>query len=138
MDDDNPYPHIYWDVNLPKILQANRNFNGAKMAGRIDLFMWFRSTDAAIYAYLIEKAEKEKVKIFFLTRDGLFKKSSGCKKYSKETRRLVELIVLQDYRNVVPEVAAVESLPRNELIDTITRILKYVLCSKQSSSAMMF
>lgn len=105
----------------------------AKMVGRIDLFMWFRSTDAAIYAYLIEKAEKEKVKIFFLTRDGLFKKSSGCKKYSKEVRRLVELIVMQDYRDIVPGVAAVESLPRNELIDAIIRVLKYVLYSKQLS-----
>src|SRR3989338_3459030 len=138
MDDDNPYPHIYWDVNLPKILQANRNFNVAKMAGRIDLFIWFRSSDAAIYAYLVEKAEKEKVKIFFLTRDGLFKKSAGCKKYSKEVRRLVELIVLQDYRDIVPEVAAVESLPKNELIDTILRVLKYVLYSKQSSQLTAF
>lgn len=138
MDDDNSYSLIYWDVNLPKVLRANNDFNGAKMAGRIDLFMYFRSTDEQIYAYLIEKAEKEKVKIFFLTRDGLFKKSSGCRKYSKEMRRLVELIVLQDYRDIVPETAAVESLPKNELIDIIIRVLNHVLCSKQSSPAMMF
>ncbi|HLD62136.1 MAG TPA: hypothetical protein VI998_04155 [Patescibacteria group bacterium] len=132
MDDDNSCAFVFWDVNLPKILQVDNRFNGVRMAGRIDLFMWFRSTDAAIYAYLIEKAKKEKVKIFFLTRDGLFKKSAGCNNYRKEVRELVELIILQEYRNIVPELAAVDSMLKNELVEIIIRVLKHVLYCKQS------
>ncbi|KKS42004.1 MAG: hypothetical protein UV05_C0049G0003 [candidate division CPR1 bacterium GW2011_GWA2_42_17] len=132
MDNGNSCTLIYWDVNLPKILDINRNFREVEVVGRIDMFMRVRSTDAAIYSFLIEKAERENVKIFFLTRDGFFRKSAGCNNYRKKVRESVELIVLQDYRNIVPEVAAVDSMLKNELVDTIIRVLKHVLYCKQS------
>ncbi len=82
--------------------------------------------------FLVKKAEEEKVKILFLTRDGLFKKTSGRNNYRKEIRELVELIVLQDYRDVIPGVVAVYGMLKDELIEIIVKVLKHVLYSKQS------
>ena len=127
MDDDNSCAFVFWDVNLPKILQVDNRFNGVRMAGRIDSFLRVRSSDAAIYSYLIKMAEKEAVKILFITRDSLFRESAGCRQYPKAMREFVKLIILQNYRNVAPEVAAVESLLADELRRAIARILNHVL-----------
>jgi len=127
MDDDNSCAFVFWDVNLPKILQVDNRFNRVRMAGRIDSFLRVRSSDAAIYSYLIKTAEKEAVKILFITRDNLFRESAGCRQYPKATREFVKLIILQNYRNVAPEVAAVESLLADELRYAIARILNHVL-----------
>jgi len=127
MDDDNSCAFVFWDVNLPKILQVDNRFNRVRMAGRIDSFLRVRSSDAAIYSYLIKTAEKEAVKILFITRYNLFRESAGCRQYPKATREFVKLIILQNYRDVAPEVAAVESLLADELRYAIARILNHVL-----------
>ena len=100
MDDDNSCAFVFWDVNLPKILQVDNRFNRVRMAGRIDSFLRVRSSDAAIYSYLIKTAEKEAVKILFITRDSFFKESAGCRQYPKAMREFVKLIILQNYRRL--------------------------------------
>ncbi len=51
MDYNNSYSLVFWDVNLPKNLQIGCGLDGVKMVGRVDSFLWIRSTDAEIYSF---------------------------------------------------------------------------------------